>query len=245
MTVSQSEFRAALLDAGRPAPRGLSGPDGAQAGRRYDVYRNNVTVSLIEAMKTAFPLVRGLLGAQNFDTLVPLYVRAHPPRSPLMMHYGAEFPEFLDGVAQLRHLGYLGDVARLDLALREAYHAADARPFDASVLQRPPEQLAHVRLTLAPATRIIRSRWPLFDLWRRARSTDAPKPRPQGQSVLVTRPEYDPEVHLLQESSAVWLSSLHDLPLGEAVERAEKQHPDFDFTQSLSLALQSHAFTSE
>lgn len=241
MQVSQDQFRAALLDAAIPAPPGLLDGAGAPAGRRYDVYRNNVTVSLVEAMKVAFPTVRGLLGQQNFDTLVPMFVRAHPPSSPLMMHYGADFPAFLEGFEPLSHLGYLGDVARLDLAMRASYHAADAVPFDPQVLQQSPEAVAALRLSLAPATRLLRSRWPLYDLWHRASNPDAPAPRPEGQAILITRPQFDSTLNLLPAGAATWLISLADQPLGTAVETATAAAPEFDFAASLTLVLQAHA----
>jgi len=242
MHVTQTEFRAALLDADAPVPSGLLDGAGAPAGRRYAVYRNNVIVSLIEAMKLAFPTVRALLGHSNFDSLVPMFVRAHPPESPLMMHYGIEFPSFLETFEQLAHLGYLADVARLDLEIRTSYHAADARPFDPVMLQAAPEVLAQMRLSRAPATRIIRSRWPLHDLWCRATQADAPQPRAIGQAVMITRPAFDPVVHLLPTGAATWLDALLTQDIGTAVEAAAAAAPEFNFTATLTIALQAQSF---
>jgi hypothetical protein len=193
-------------------------------------------------MKVAFPSVRVLLGQQNFDTLAPLFVRAHPPASPLMMHYGADFPAFLEAFAPLTHLGYLSDVARLDLVMRASYHAADTPEFDAGVLQEAPEVLALRRIALAPATMILRSRWPLHDLWQRAIQPNAPAPCASGQAIMITRPAFDPQVHLLPTGAATWLLALHDRPLGASVDAATAAAPDFDFTAALGLALRAHAF---
>ncbi len=243
--VTQAQFRAALLDADTPVPEGLLNGHGAPAGSRYNVYRNNVTASLIDAMKLAFPSVRSLLGAENFDTLMPMFVRAHPPASPLMMHYGAGFPAFLDGFAPLAHLAYLADIARLDLAMRASYHAADAGPFDPVVLQQPPETLAGLHLRLAPATKVLRARWPIHDLWRRATDPSAPKPRPAGQAIVITRPAFDPAPHLLPTGAATFLLALETHPLGAALEAAQAAAPDFDFAETLALLLHSEALTDQ
>ncbi|MEM9577056.1 MAG: DNA-binding domain-containing protein [Pseudomonadota bacterium] len=243
MTVSQNTFREALLDAERPVPPGLSNAEGGPAGARFSVYRNNVVVSLSEALKTAFPLVRKLLGAEAFAQLAAVFVRAHPPTSPLIMFYGDALPDFLRSFEPLQHIGYLPDCARLDLAFRQSYHAADALPFDASVLQGGDAGLA-ARARLAPATRLLRSEWPLYDIWRFNMEPGAPKPRAVAQDIMVTRPEFDPQPTLVPAGTIDWLALLDEgATIGDATDWVLSSHPDFDLAKALTLALTTHALT--
>lgn len=244
MTVSQGRFRVALLDAAQGVPDGLLDGAGGPAGNRFSVYRNNVIVSLSDALRTAFPLLHKLLGGQTFDKLAAAYVRQHPPRSPLMMHYGVDMPAFLKDFAPLKHIGYLPDCARLDLALRHAYHAADTQPLDPATFQCPPDALMTLKLSLAPAARMLRSAWPLFDIWRVNHETDAPRPRAVPQDVLITRPEFDPTPHLLPEGVTTWLEALESgQSFGTAHETALAAFPAFDLAQALSVVLQTGALT--
>lgn len=244
--ITQDQFHAGLLDPERDLPSGLSDGQNQPAGKRYAVYRNNVTVSLIEAMKAAFPLVCKLIGAQNFDRLAALFVRAHPPTSPVMMFYGANFPDFLKAFEPLAHIGYLADAARLDLALRHAYHAADAPNFDPSLLEQlAPEGLMEAHVTLAPATQIVVSPWPLFDIWQFNQPDGGPAPRSVPQDILITRPVFDPTPHALPPGGAAWLIGLRDgMTFGAAHDAVLARHADFDLAATLTLALTTQAFAS-
>lgn len=240
----QATFRAGLLDPAVAAPTGLLDGNAQEAGKRYDVYRNNVTVSLIEAMTSAFPLVAQLIGEKNFPRLARSFVRSHPPASPLMMHYGVEFPDFIKRFEPLAHIGYLPDAARLDLAMRRSYHAADTPPFDPAGFQTlSPDALLDAGLTLAPSSVILRSDWPLFDIWAYNQNSGAGKPRSASQEILITRQAFDPAPHLLPSGAGLWLERLAaGAPFGIAHDAAVAAVPDFDLGASLGLALATGAF---
>lgn len=245
MSVSQTAFRTALLDAQAPVPDGLMDAASQPAGRRFSVYRNNVAVSLTEAMLQAFPVITKLLGNQNMDGLSGIFLRQHPPTSPLMMFYGEAFPEFLTNMQQLSHLGYLPDVARLELAMRRSYHAADSDPVAADALALNPDEIMQAQLSFAPSMQVIRSDWPIHAIWRFNTEADAPKPAAQAEDVLITRPEYDPAPHLLPSGGADWIVHLEaGETIGGAFEKTASDTPEFDLGATLALLLQGGAITS-
>jgi len=246
MIVSQQSIAQALLSPGVPAPAGLSDPVGRSAGKRFDVYRNNVAVSLTEALETAFPVLAKLLGQENFRSMTGVYLRKHRPRSPLMMFYGEDMPGFLEAFEPTSSLGYLLDVARLELALRRSYHAADADPIKPERLQAlPPERLMAATITLAPSMRILRSSWPVHAIWTFNVRPGSPKPEMAAEDVVIVRPDYDPFPVLLPAGAAAFLSSLaYGQSFASALDTATTEEPDFDLSAVLGLAL-SHGLLIE
>ena len=239
----QSQFHDALLDPNRPAPPDLRDGQGAPAGRRFSVYRNNVAASLIEALEQTFPVIRKLIGDESFATLAGHYYRAHPPTSPILSRYGAGLSAFLEGFEPLAHLGYLPDTARLERALVDSYHAADTPPLDPAIFSTtPPEDLPRLTVALAPSIRLLRSPWPIHGIWRFNTEEGAPHPPGTAQDVLITRPEYDPVPRLLPPGGARFLTELaRGTPLGPAAEAASDNSPAFDLSDLLSLLLQDNA----
>ena len=238
---AQGPFRTALLDPEAPPPDGVQNPDGRPATKRFDVYRNNVAVSLTEALEAAFPVVRKLVGDDFFRAMSGVYLRQHPPRSPLMMFYGEDMPTFLAGFAPARSVPYLADVARLELALRHSYHAADSTPIAPDALARiAPDDLPNLRLTFAPATALIPSRYPLASIWQANAKGGATAKT--AQPALVTRPALDPQVDALTpQQSDVLAALIEGTPLGAALARGGAA---FDLGPLLGLLMSRNALIS-
>lgn len=206
--MSQTAFAASLLDPEAAVPAGVVDPGGRPAPRRFAVYRNNVAASLTRALEAAFPTVRKLVGEAFFAAMAQHFLRRHPPRSPVLMLYGDAFPAWLEAFAPVGHLGYLPDVARLDQAMRESYHAADSTPLPETEFQRLlGEDISDLRVRLSPALRLVPSRWPIAAIWLANHEGGAP-PQAGAQDVVVLRPDFDPRPHVLPDGAGPVLAGL-------------------------------------
>ncbi len=204
-------FVAGLLDPGRRPAAFIAGPGGKAADKRYAVYRNNVTVSLIEALAKTFPATQRLTGAEFFRAMARFHVRATPPSSPLLFEYGRDFPDFVARYEPARSMPWLADVARLERAWLDAYHAADQAPLSPQALASiPPEHLEDTVLTPHPATRLLQSRYAAVTIFAANRvggpvaRIDASAP----EDALVTRPGLEVAVRRLPPGGAVFLLRL-------------------------------------
>ena len=214
------------------------GPDGKPSARRFAVYRNNVVVSLIEALAAAYPVVARLVGEEFFRAMARIFVTKTPPASPIMLHYGEGFAEFIEAFPPTASVSYLADVARLERAWAEAYHAAEARTLGGDDLAGlDPWTFAAARLRLHPSMRLVRSPFPVVSI--RQMNMPGGEPAPidlaLGQSALVIRPRADVEVRVLAEGSAVFVAALArgETP-SKAAAAALKVNPRFDLAGNIA-----------
>lgn len=242
MTVNQASFVATILDPSAIVPDGLVNPDGTTASKRFDVYRNNVAVSLSDALEAAFPVVRKLVGDQFFRAMAGVYLRKHPPKSPLMMFYGDAMPQFLGRFEPAQSLPYLPDIAKVELAMRHAYHAADATPVDAQALATlAPDALMQARLQIAPAVQTVVSQYPIHAIYLANTQANAPKPVMQAESIVITRAGFDPQIHPINAAGAGCIAALQNgEPLGQAMAAADET---LDLGAVLGLLLAQGAVT--
>ena len=206
--------------------------------RRLQVYRNNSVQSLGAALAAVYPVIVRLVGEAFFQRVARAYLDAHPSRSGHLQPFGAELPAFIEALPSVANLPYLADVARLEWAWHEAWHAADSVPLEANAFAAfPVEAQASLRFALQPAARIVVSPWPVLAIWR-ANQVDSGGPAISldegGDSVLAVRRGFEVGLHRLDDAETAWLQALAAArPLRQAVAEALVQDPGFDLGAAL------------
>lgn len=245
----QDAFARALLDPHAPCPPGLVAWNGSDAALRLDVYRNNVVASLVAALAQTFPVVRELVGTAFFDAMAACFVRRHPPRSPVLAHYGDRLPDFVADFEPAATLPYLADVARLELARVQAFHAADAPVLDPAAIAAAladPDRLPSLRWPLQPSLALVRSRFAFVSIWaaHQGEADLADVDVDRAQCALVIRREADVLVVALDDAAARFVDALgRGATLGEAATQAATD-PSFDLTATLALLIGTRAFAT-
>ncbi len=246
----QSSFAAALLDPDLPAPVGLTAWNGSDPTQRFRVYRNNVIVSLIDALADSFEVTQELVGEEFFRAMARLYAYAHPPQSRLMAFYGAGFPDFIESFPPAAGLPYLADVARLEYRRIVAYHAADVPGVSAeavAVALADETALPNLAVMLHPSLSVLTSNSAVVSLWAAHQGIlDLSMVAPDASEIaLILRHGLDVEVQQISGAAGIFLCELQDgASLGRAAAEVMAIEADFDLVGILGLLLQKSAITA-
>jgi hypothetical protein len=215
-------FAAALVDPSLPPPAGILGREGSSDRRRFAVYRNNVAVSLIASLAARFPVTRRLIGEDFFRAMARAYAAQNKPETPVLIHYGRAFPAFIAAFEPARDVPYLADVACLENAWVQAYHAAEAQPFAvAGLAALDVERLAQARAVFHPAAHLLSSDHPIASIWAAHQGAAEPAPVAEwrGEAALITRPDEEVFVRILPQGGYAFASALfRGASIGEAHE---------------------------
>lgn len=242
----QDEFERALLE----PEVDLSGTVRALASQRgFAVYRNTVMKGCIDALQANYPAILRLVGEEWFRAAAAVFVRAHLPRQPMLVDYGAELAAFLAGFPPAAELPYLADVARVDRFWTEAHVASDAPAL-------APRALAGVSAPALSNVRLhphVSARWawfatqPIATLWRRNRRADfldqAEEIAWRGEGILIVRPQdVVLDVSLDAAGCAFMDACAVRATLGEAVSSALSADSRADLSALFTKLLEAGAF---
>ncbi|MFI4995880.1 MAG: putative DNA-binding domain-containing protein [Hyphomicrobiales bacterium] len=195
----------------------------------------------------AFPAACRIVGVEFFRAMARAYVVSDPPSSPILLDYGAGFPDFIAGFEPAATLTYLPDVARIERAWTEAYHSLEAVPLEPAAFELiEADRLPQIRLQLHPSVRIVRSHLPALTIWRMNVDGGVPAPvdlAAGGEDVLIIRPATEVEARSMPAGGAEYLYALAEGKTAtEAMRTAMRADDRFDLAANLIGLIGSGVF---
>ncbi len=236
-TETQEAFAEAVRRADHALPEGVTSHTANAPTRRFNVYRNNFYASLIDVLAGRYPVVQRLVGEEFFRAMAKVYVEQEPPRSAMILAYGGGFADFLASFPPVSDVPYLPDIARLEWARHNAYHAADATPLRAEDFAAiPAEQVAALTLALHPSLTVLSSPYPVVSIWETNTFDDEVRAvGPQAEDAMIARPDLTVEVRRLPPGAAAFISALNDgETLGDAAAQAASADKRFDLAGNIA-----------
>jgi len=194
-----------------------------RAIERLHAYTGGLPARVYDSLAQDYPALAHVIGASAFHDLVHRYVPLLPAGVYNLNEIGSCLPAFLASDAVAVEFAFAPDLARLELAVRIAFHARERAALDAARLARwTLEDWGEATLRFQPSVAVVSSPWPIRDIWA-ARNTVieeidiALEGRPQH--VLVHRLGYEVVCEVVEEQEALALEQLlAGRALGEVAE---------------------------
>jgi len=221
-------FAAALCEADTAIPQGVRAPAGTDLSDRFAVYRNNVHVSLVDSIAARFAITLAQVGDEFFRAMARAYVQQCKPATAELTSYGDDFPDFIATFGPAASLAWLPDLARLERAWSQSWAAADAPALPVTALRtRAADELLQVCVYVHPAARLVKSAWPVADLWDAHQSArpDLSTLEWRPQNVLLCRPQAEVLMLRVDDAAADFIEALI---AGDTIEAAAALAPGLD-----------------
>ena len=160
--------------------------------QQLDVYAQMYWARLLDVLREDFPRVAVCLGTERFTDIALRYLARNRSTHPSVRHVGSRFAAFLASDAEVQAWPFLPDLARLEWARLEVFDAPDAEPLRVAELQAiPPAGWPALTFTLTPAVWLLRSAWPVHEIWAAAEERGLYEPvRPVETQLRIWRESF-------------------------------------------------------
>jgi hypothetical protein len=234
--------------------------NGVPRDKRFAIYKNTIYVSLINSLRSSFPLTASLLGNNNFKILARDYITAYPPTIPHLIEYGDGLATFIRHYAKIQDdAPSLSQIAHCEYLMNIAYIADNSIPLSAHDLTNLSEEsLLSTRLKIRKSTFVSP---PLNDysyhlllahkygtIGDNALSSPPPAlPHDGGTQddnnnndnyILIVKTGLSVTIHPFSHAGKIFLSHLIDgLALANATEKILTSFPDINFQELFAHCL--------
>lgn len=141
--------------------------NGLSVQQRFQIYQHNYFSTLIDALQSVYAITYQLVGEDFFVYMAKDYILHNPSLSGDIRQFGKDFATFIATFPAVQYLPYLADMARLEWAYHEVFHAADVECFNLAELQSMDKNTyPQLKFLLNPACRLIESEYPILEIWQ-------------------------------------------------------------------------------
>jgi hypothetical protein len=127
-------FQDAILNPAQATPCSIMASRQQTAAERFEIYQDAYRLRLTEFLSNDFPVLRIVLGDDDFALLAQAYIEATPSPYRNARWYGRGLPDFMQATAPWQLTRALGDLASFERALDDAFDAANSPAINATAL---------------------------------------------------------------------------------------------------------------
>jgi hypothetical protein len=233
--------RAVFSGNATPLTGEISAPT-ADALRRFNIYRNNMFLSLARHLKIVFPVTARLSDERFFSYAAHEFIKFHPPREPRLSAYGSEFPRFLGKFPACRTAPILPAMASLEWAIQTALTTPEERALSPAGLAGMSQP--SLRLLLQPSLQFVLSRWPLLPLIQGTHAEGVPLQRRTTYTAVRRAGDSIRFMELGCARYIFWRSLSRGTQLDHAAARALARDPIFNLVDEMLNLFRANLVTA-
>ena len=182
----------------------IRGDSRLSASERVTIYANAYFYRLLDCLDEEFPATSAVVGANNVVAIVRDYLRAWPPTEPSIFYVGRNLSAFLRDHPLVTRWPFISELARLERAMLDVFHAADAFTLsDEAMRAIPSYQWPAIRLKIHPAVQILHNEWHVTDVLSDVQTgRECREPAHQKSPVIVWRQDAEVYYRALEDAEA-------------------------------------------
>ncbi|MCV2401802.1 DNA-binding domain-containing protein [Marinomonas sp. C2222] len=241
-------FKAALFSDDTGFYNEMSAATLAEQEARMNVYRNNVVVSLVDALGDIFPVSRTVVGEEFFHAMARVYVMENQPNSPVISEYGGNFSDFIRQFEPAKGVPFLADLAALEYAMLTLTNSEEFETLEHEAISQAfssVEDPSGLTLSLPPTTQILESPFALGSLYRAHFSDDQQSLNQidinKAEYLLLVKSHLYSQLHVLSRDEALFIKGLTQ---NKNLEEALPESETFDLGEVLAKLIQWKVITA-
>lgn len=166
------------------------------------VHRRGYIAALTEQLGETFEAVWWALGDEEFLRASEQYIFSHPWESYNLIHYGEEFPDYLQKMYGTK-IPFLKDLAHFEWQFRTVFHLLNNEPIGEDKIKLL-QSGSRVRLILTPSLNFSRSEFAIYSLWKQREGKADGKEQidiDQSENCLLYKKNHQVFIYVIESSA--------------------------------------------